>query len=158
MEELQIEAIKVWLKTALSKVPTYTGTARGTFKPVGRIVGKQIRRGQVRGRSDPRKKKSTTWGGITYSTTGPPAGEQYGDASISKRKYRDGITLAFSFSQSLPYALWNEATPGPPGFIYASPHPWHALSAAKEAYEKFLNKNLKAPEYKKFRKVKIITD
>ncbi len=149
--EQQEQAIRKWLIAALSKVPTYTGAARFTFKPVGRIVNRAVRRGRVKGSSDPSKKKVFKYAGQIYPLPG-----EYGEASISKKRTRDGLTVDFRFSQSLPYVLWNEIQPGPSWFPFKTPPPWHALTAGREAYEKFIDQ-VELPDYLRFRDVVIIT-
>lgn len=140
MKEQQILAIKRWLKTVLKHTPTYTGTARGTYAPIGRVVGHAVRKGLVRGdRKQAAKKKYFKYGGISYPL-GFAAGSNYQEHKITSRFQGGALTFKFTFDQRLPYVLWNEATPGPSWFHFKTPPPWHALERGNKSYYRYLEK------------------
>jgi hypothetical protein len=134
VEEEHEIAIKKWLKAVLARTPTYTGTARGTYAPVGRVVGYAVRKGKIKGNAErARKKKYFVYNGKKYPL-GFGAGAQYSEHVIRVRKYKAAIIATFKFDQNLPYVLWNEMQPGPPWFLFRTPPPWWAVKAGNTAY------------------------
>lgn len=142
IEKEQIEAIKKWLKSVLSRTPTYTGTARGTYVGVGRIVGKSVRRGKVKGRTDPKKKKFFVYRNRKFPL-GFKEGDQYSDEDISKKISKNQMLFRFEFHQSLIYVLWNEISPGPVWFPFKTPPPWFARELARKSFRNYVNKNIR---------------
>jgi hypothetical protein len=136
-EKQQLIAIKRWLINVLRHTPTYTGTARGTYAPIGRIVGHSVRMGQIRGNiASAKRKKYVKWGGVKYPT-GFAAGANYSQHRISKRSTKDKLFFYFNFDQRLPYVLWNEMHPTPPGFTLPSNPPWWALKSGNNSYRRY---------------------
>jgi hypothetical protein len=139
MKEENEEAVKKWLKKVLSLTPTYTGTARGTYAPVGKTVGRIVRKGKVKGNAERarRKKHFVTKSGRRY-LLGFRAGARYQDHKIRNIVRTNSITAIFVFDQSLPYVLWNEVSPAgsnsddpiPATQVIPSVPPWKALEKA----------------------------
>ena len=135
-------AIKKWLLAVLRRTPTYTGTARGTYAPVGRLVGHTVRKGTIKGNAaNAAKKKHFTYGGESLPL-GFSEGANYSEVSITKRKVGKRSVRIFSFDQFLPYVLWNEASPGPAWFPFKTAPPWLALKAGQDAFTRHMTKNL----------------
>lgn len=146
------QAVRDWLKTALLNIPGYTGTARGTFIPVGRLVGrsvKKFRAGDPLGNPErAKKKKFIRYGGQTYYA-GFRSGAQYAQASLTTSRTGMKIINTFRFTNMLPYVARNEASGAPPGFIMPSNPPWKALDKAAKAWKKYiLTKAHKSLRYK----------
>lgn len=134
MEDENNEAVKKWLKKVLSRTPTYTGTARGTYAPVGRLVGRAVRKGHIKGDATrAARKKFFVYKGRKYPL-GFAAGAQYQDHEIKTIVRQHSITSIFRFDQFLLYVLWNEIQPGPSWFHFQTPPPWKALEKAAISY------------------------
>lgn len=144
----QKEAIRAWLKNVLARTPTYTGTARGTYVGVGRIVGRRVNNLGPKGRG--KSKKFFKFRGKKYPT-GFSKGKNYSSEKIhTPRKSGNKRIYTFTFDQRLPYVLWNEISPagsfaGDP--IPSSPGlpsnpPWGALKSALNAYSRYVNGKL----------------
>jgi len=135
--EAHRQAVRVWLKTILENIPTYTGTARGTFRPLGRVLNIAVQKTKVLGKTDPSKKKwiyvkGRKWrAGIDY-------GESYGGYSLWWQQEATRIIYGFSFTSDLPYLLWNEVYPAPVNFVLPSNPPWRAFRKAALAFLKYV--------------------
>lgn len=151
MQEENKEAVIKWLKSVLKKTPTYTGTARGTYAPIGRVVGYAVRKGRVGGRTDPNKKKYFTYNGKRYRL-GFAAGASYQEHKFQTRVYRDKITSLFVFDQKLPYVVWNEIYPAPRWMNLVRATPWHALKAGSISYQNHFRRHT----YKRIGAVKLV--
>lgn len=135
------QAVRAWLAEVVKHIPGYTGTARGTLVPVGRLVGRIIqkfRAGDPLG--DPeraKKKKFIHIGGRTLS-----AGFQFGAhyASATMGTYLTGrkIINTFTFDNTLPYVARNDLSGPPPGFIMPSNPPWFSHNKAKRAWVRYV--------------------
>jgi hypothetical protein len=135
------QATRVWLKEALLHIPGYTGTARGTFIPVGRLVGrivKKFRAGDPLGNADrAKKKKFIHYKGSVYYA-GFRSGASYAQASLTTGRTGAKIINTFKFTNNLPYVARNEASGPPPGFVMPSQPPWKALDKAAKAWRKYI--------------------
>jgi hypothetical protein len=143
-EEFDI-AVKKWLLAVLRHTPTYTGTARGTYAPLGRAVGHAVRKGTIKG--DPAKaakKKFFKYGGQSFPL-GFAAGANYSDFKITKAKNIKvkSARYVFEFDQQLPYVLWNEILPGPDWFHFRTPPPWLAMQAGNTAFVNHMKKAIR---------------
>lgn len=127
------EAIRAWLKAVLNEIPEYTGTARGTFKPLARTLNVVVtpgvkyykREGPLRSRL---KKGYHIVQGKRYLVG--PASNEYGAFDLQDTK----APFSFSFSQNLPWALWNDIQPAPAWMTLPSNPPWEAINAGNRAY------------------------
>lgn len=152
MVEENIEATRKWLKTVLRRTPTYTGTARGTYAPLGRVVRHNVRKGKIKGdASRAAKKKYFIYKGQTYPL-GFKEGEQYQEHRLFKRISKNDIRAYFEFDQQLLYVLWNEEKPGPSWFIFRTPPPWLAMEKGEISY----NNHFRRHTFKRLHAVKLV--
>jgi len=131
-------AIAEWLRAVLKEIPVFTGTAKGTFAPLARIVNRYI----------PDKVKcdfvpNNTWKKVfKHSGTSYALGFNQG-ANYSKFLLNIGVTslpggvggdrsFNFMFDEQLPYVLWNDLSPGPAYLTH--PTPWNAFYAGRDAF------------------------
>lgn len=144
VQEEHTKATKAWLIAVLQKIPTYTGTARGTYAPLGRIVGHSVSVGLRRGKTDPNKKKYFIYpkGGRRWPL-GFAAGANYSEEKITFRQQGlDVYRARFEFDQMLPYVLWNEVR-SPPSFMkLPSNPPWRAHEAGEKAFIRYVNRTM----------------
>ena len=126
------QAARAWLREVLLHVPEYTGTARGTFKPLGRAIGVAVPKGETY-YSDERSRRSKLKhgkrvGGVHY-TLGP-FGNSFAEYSFQygPREYK------FTFTQNLPWAFWNDIYPAPSWITLPSNPPWFAINAGNKAF------------------------
>lgn len=149
------QATRAWLRAVIKKIPRYTGTARGTFKPLGRVLRVAIKAAgaPTHGSAEGAKRKKFIKIGGRLLPTGPSAGELYSDFKFSKTKN----TVSFEFDQNLPYVIWNSIYPAPVNFILPSNPPWFAFAAGEAAFKNYVKVELpKKAKFKKFvRRVKI---
>lgn len=146
------QAIRVWLKEALLHIPGYTGTARGTFIPVGRLVKRAVTRfrpGDPLGNAQrARKKKLIHYGGRTW-VAGFQAGSQYSLAFMRTKRTGLRITNSFTFMNNLPYVARNDIAGPPPGWTLPSNPPWMAIRKATIKWQQYVHteipKRLKIP-------------
>ena len=82
--------------SVLRKTPTYTGTARGTYKPIGRVVDYAVRRGKSSATTDYRKKKYFVYNGKKYRL-GFGEGARYQEHKFQTRAYKDRVISLFVF-------------------------------------------------------------
>ncbi len=142
VEAQQLIAIKRWLLSVLKNTPTYTGTARGTYAPIGRVVKHTVRRGRKGGSSDHRTKKKFTYKGKAWPT-GLKAGENYSEFFITKKITNTSTRHRFEFHQNLPYAVWNQMMTGPAWFKFDRDPPWNAHKSGETAFRRYVNGPLK---------------
>jgi hypothetical protein len=138
IKKLEIEhrqAVRVWLRKVLENTPTYTGTARGTYKPLGRILNVAVRPGSIKQRA--KQKLFITYRDKKFRT-GFAEGANYSEYSMSIAGSDKKITYTFTFTHKLPYILWNEMFSAPPGFTLPSNPPWFALKQAEEAFFEYV--------------------
>lgn len=140
VSDKQIQAIKEWVKGAVSETPTYTGTARGTYVPLGRIVRATVRKGIIKGNAArASRKKEFRYKGKTWPL-GFEQGADYAEHKIYKRRVKQNIFFYFTFDHKLPYVIWNNTRKAPGWLHLIDPTPWKALMVAEAAYKKVINK------------------
>ena len=125
------QAAREWLRAVIKEIPTYTGTARGTFKPLGQFLKVAIPK------STPvSNRKSKRIQGRTYKL-GPAAGAQYGtDFDFTQNAFKFG----FNYTVELPYIWWNSFGPGPPQL--KKPTPWFAIQQGTTAFGNHLREEM----------------
>jgi hypothetical protein len=130
--EVQIrEAARAWLRAVIIEIPTYTGTARGTFKPLGSFLKVAIPKG-----TPVSNRKSKRIKGTTYQL-GFGAGAQYGqDYEFNQT----GLRFEFNYTVNLPYIWWNSFGPGLPELRKKAP--WKAIQNGTDAFEGHLREKL----------------
>lgn len=140
-EEQNKLAVRVWLRTILDHIPTYTGTARGTFKPLGRVVnytvplvGKAGRPGKTA--KNPHK-KHISYGGSTFAM-GFSAGGQHAEYKLDVKVSNLEIKCSFIFTNNLPYVAYNDVNSAPSGFVLPSNPPWHSHERGVEAWKRYI--------------------
>lgn len=132
------QATRAWLRAVLLKVPEYSGAARGSFKPLGRVLRVAVPPGVKGGTTDPKKKLpyGRNIKGKMYPTTSE-GGEAYGTDfdfvyDDKNQEYK------FRFNVELPYVLWNSIAPAPAWIKLAQPTPWYALQEGYKAFNHYL--------------------
>jgi len=149
------QATRAWLRAVLAKVPEYSGTARGTFKPLGRVLRVAVPQGWMpynrkyeRLRQYKLKKGTVTIQGKTFKVG--PGPNDYADFYFDY----SGPEYKFIFTQNLPYAFWNDIYPAPNWIKLPSIPPWHALAAGQAAFHNYLRVEMpKRIQYRKLLKV-----
>jgi hypothetical protein len=135
------KAVARWLKVVLTYIPTYTGTARGTLKPVARQVKVSLSKFGPAGAKGvlrrAKKKKKITYRGKTF-TAGFSAGEKYAQAQFSSVRRGNDIVNTFEYTNNLGYVAYNEQNSQPPGFILPSNPPWRYNIKAVVAWRKHI--------------------
>lgn len=137
-------AVKVWLIAVLERIPTFTGTARGTFAPLGRTVNYIVTRvgpagGPFSEASAARAalKKHIVSGGKTF-VAGFSAGGNYAHYSLDTQLISNGIVNTFIFTNDLPYVAYNDVNPAPKGYTLPSNPPWRAYTNGLIAWRKYI--------------------
>ncbi len=126
-KEIVKDAAREWLKAVIVEIPTYTGAARGTFKPLGSFLKVLVPKGTP---VSARKQKKIK--GVTYQLGFGPAA-QYGQEFDFTQK---GFRFEFNYTVNLPYIVWNSFGPGLPELKKETP--WHALDKGKDAFGKYI--------------------
>jgi len=138
LEAKQREAIRAWIRAVIAKTPSYTGTVRGTFKPLARVLGRvSVQPGGLSAGARNKVVRGTEIDGKHYQL-GFGAGGQYSDFSITQDVSTFHMSFVFVFDSSLPYALWNNIQPAPSWMHLREPTPWHALRAGALAFEQYV--------------------
>lgn len=127
-------AARAWLRAVILKIPRYTGTARGTFRPLGRYLKVAVGPGIKYGYTTPNRTSKRIQGKVYQ--LGPVAGEQYSSFSFSRDANGEYV---FTFDQNLPYVIWNDIYPAPAWITLPSNPPWFALEAGREAFNKYVS-------------------
>jgi hypothetical protein len=142
LEAKQRQAIRAWLRAVIAKTPSYTGTVRGTFKPLARVLGQiSVQPGSVSKGAKAKIARGTKIDGQHYQL-GFGAGGQYSDYSIEQEVSTFRLSFIFIFDSSLPYALWNNIQPAPSWIHLKEQTPWHALRAGALAFEQYVQKEV----------------
>lgn len=136
------QAVRAWLRETLKFIPTYTGTARGTFKPLGRtlrVAVPKIGQAGFPGNKKRAAKKKTIWYGPGRTfTAGFEAGGQYAQYDLKVRQSGLKITCTFNFTNNLPYVAYNDINGAPPNFILPSNPPWQSHDAGAKAWKQYI--------------------
>jgi len=142
LEAKQREAIRAWIRAVIAKTPSYTGTVRGTFKPLARVLGKvSVQPGSLSKNARAKLARGTVIDGQHYQL-GFGTGGKYSDFSITQKANTFRMSFIFTFESSLPYALWNNIQPAPSWMHLRQPAPWHALRAGAIAFESYVNREV----------------
>jgi hypothetical protein len=127
----QVEGVTKWLDAVLEHTPKYTGTAQGTYAPLGRVVNRA-----VFNHSNRTGKEYFVYKGRKYRL-GFDAAAQYQHHVLKSQASASRLIYTFEFHPKLPYVLWNEVLKAPPWLNLAGPTPWNALKAGLSAYKRF---------------------
>jgi hypothetical protein len=143
LEREQNESVKAWFVAVISKIPVYTGTAKGTFKPLGRYLNEKVDISPVN-----TTKKYFEYGGIKYPLGFKLAGK-YTTYKFTQKNILGGMEYRFLFINMLPYFVWNDMQPGPTWFPFKIPPPYKALDAGEKAWRDYVLNILpkKLPKY-----------
>jgi len=143
------QAVRAWLREVISRVPVYTGTSKGTFKPLGRYLRVAVPVSPVN-----TTKKFFYYRGKKYPL-GLSAAENYFMFQFVSRRTLFTYSYTFNYDITLPYLVWNDIQPGPSWFPFKTPPPYHATDAGEEAYSKYLSEvaPTRLPKIGKFSKV-----
>lgn len=137
------KAARLWLEAVLERVPTYTGTARGTFRRLGKQVkpelivskGKPLSKRPIK---EIRKKKFFKYNGKTFRL-GFTQGEQYSKSRFyDAEKSRYFFKHNFDHDNELLYFVWNDESKAPDWFPIISKTPWEAVKAGNEAFSIYI--------------------
>jgi hypothetical protein len=151
MERELRNAIRAWLKAVLLRVPKYTGTTRGVFKPIARVLRISLTTFMGPSEGDPVRARAKLKRGFTIFNgrviiLGEASGATYGSHKFSRR----GSTFTFEFTNLLPWFAINEFTSGATDFNYATPPPWESYKAGELAFNDYVKNVLPTKrEYKK---------
>ena len=129
-------SIRVWLRALLTKIPTYTGTVRGSYKPLGRLLRVAVPIGPISKAAS--MKKFFKYKGKSYPL-GVAEGSRYSDFNFEENTTSDGILYKFTFNNTLLYALWNELYPAPEWMTLPSNPPWDALIKGDSARKNYMD-------------------
>lgn len=141
-EQIEIQsrqAARAWLRAVIARIPTYTGTARGTFKPLGRVLRVAVNKGFISEAAS--KKKVFRYKGRSYPL-GFEAGANYSKFDFILEDSRDTLSVVFKYELTLPYLLWNDIYPAPAWITLPSNPPWAALQAGDDAWQNYIENEL----------------
>lgn len=141
------KAIRAWLRKMVESIPVWEGTARGTLKPLGRFIRVAVPISPV---ANPSKSQARMAGKLFQ--LGPIAGEAYGEFDIQETF----PNFIFSFTEKLPYVVWNSFGQPLPEVRSA---PWDAFDKASVEATQVIRTELRAKIGEAFKKalgVKII--
>jgi len=130
------DGVKAWVMFLQKRLPTYTDTLRGTLVPAGRIANVIIPR---RPRQDFGRKKYIVYGNQKFPT-GFEHGDDHAQAELKVSKGANTVSIAFVYTNTLPYFVYNNNNPAPPGFVLPSNPPWRALEEAELQHKIFQGK------------------
>lgn len=125
------EATREWLRKTIALVPTWTGTARGTLRPLGQFL-----KVSVPNRKPKSNRKSKTIYGTFYQL-GFAVGAVYGQDFDFTQK---GFRFEFNYTFNLPYIWWNSF--GSPVPNLRNPTPWLAIQTGNEAFKNYIRDTL----------------
>ena len=135
----QKNAIRAWARAVISNIPTYTGTALGTFAPLNRTIKKLgiTSPSGIKAAARAKIRRGAKIQGVSYSL-GFQAGKRYSSHDVSHTVTRTVQEYHFSFDEDLPYVMWNEIQPAPSWITLPSNPPWHAFAAGQIAFEYYV--------------------
>ena len=116
-------AAREWLRAVVPLVPVYTGTAKGTLRPLGQFLRVAV----------PIKPLKSRKG----------LGPEVGATASSFEFGRQGNTFTFKWNHTINYAIINEfySRPNPP-FRLTNPTPWNAIVAGNAAWDAYVKTTL----------------
>jgi len=156
LEIQQRQAIRAWGRAVVAKIPFYTGTSRGVFKPVAKTVGRLgIPKKALSKRARAKIASGTTIQGKHYSL-GFEAGGQYSEHNVEQKYTHYKLSYVFEFEWDLIYAIWNDIQPAPTWMHLKTPTPWGALVAGEKAWLSYVQNDLpkRLPNIAKFVKIR----
>jgi hypothetical protein len=117
--------VAAWLRAVLERVPTYSGMARSSLKPIGDYVNVEVTIGQqIR----------------VDHTRNPELGEAMG-MKPSQAFQGNQYVYTFNYTVLIPHFAFNDENAS--GAVNQQIQtPWHSMEAGKEAFQKFINDNL----------------
>jgi hypothetical protein len=128
------QAARAWLRAILSRglPPVFTGTARGTLKPLGQYLRVAIPISPVAFRKG----------------KGPGVGASLGRFEFLAQNFR----YTFEWDTDLFYYHINEFSSFVPGFHFRTPIPWHSMAIGQAAFEEYIRTVLpdRIPKVKDF--------
>jgi hypothetical protein len=137
--ETQIrQAARAWLRTVITRVPVYSGMARGSLIPLGQYLRVAI---------PIHPTESSKRHG--YKKDRISEGEAKGGFDFSKTK----TLFKFHFSTDVAHYQFNEFNdPRPIIKLQHEPIPWHSMEAGRESFDQYLAENLpdKIPKLSKY--------
>ena len=125
LAEAQVrQAAREWLRAVIPKVPVFTGTARGTLMPLGRLI-------RVAVPISPKAVRPNRGPGVGASLT------------TGRYFYREGNRFYFRFNTDVSHFIYNNLQPAPdPPFRLINETPWYATQAGNEAFNRYLAEEL----------------
>ena len=130
----QKNAIRAWAIAVINKIPTYTGTALGSFAPISRIIrGLTVTARPISARARNKITQGTDIKGKHYAL-GFTAGAQYAAHAITHTVSIYEHRYTFEFVNDLPYVLWNSIQPAPTWMHLKNEAPTGALQAGERAF------------------------
>lgn len=138
LEEQVKNAAREFLRTVITKVPIYSGEARGTLQPLGRFLRVPV---------------PTT--GVPAALRKSPGHDAASGALQSSFEFdlKDGFKPRFKFDVTLAHFITNEYHTGLPEQKYLKwPTPWGAIAAGRASFKRYLDLTLKrsVPHVKDF--------
>jgi len=120
------QAVRAWLRVLIEEgtIPVWTGTSKGVFLPVGRLL-------RVAVPISPIKKRNGF---------GPDVGANRSTFNFS----RTGNSYSFEFIHSVEYLADNDQYNMDPPFHLKHPGPYHAFDKAGKAYDEYVDKYFEA--------------
>lgn len=134
VEALEVQnrqAARAWLRTVITKVPVWTGEARGSLRPLGQFLRVAV----------PISPSSSKWAqkAIREGHTAE-AGAAQGQFEF---KVEAGRRLLFVFSSDVVHYLINEYYDVSDKIHLINEVPWYSIKAGNAAYKQYLATNLK---------------
>ena len=150
-EEQLRQCARVYLREVLQHIPTYTGAARGTFKPIGRALRVAVPRvgpmGVPGNAARAKQKKVTHYKGRIYDV-GFENGQQYGHLNMYLHTTKTQIRGVFQMTQNLPYVLHNDLN----GLRNVITAPWHYHEQGMQAVNTYVDNAMPRQFPKMYRK------
>lgn len=139
LDKQQREAVKAWLVAVLEEIPTYTGTARGTFAPIGRMVNLTVGKTGILGDpSGAASKKVFKHKGRVIQLGFEEGAELGKDFKLTQEATGKILIYKFEFNHNLPYLIWNNMFPAPEWIHLPSNPPWKALEKGRDAFIEYV--------------------
>ena len=136
------QAARVWLREALEHIPTYTGSARGTFRPMGSALRVAVPfkgpKGQPGNAENAKRKKYFESYGAKHRAGFEKTEHLQRHRLITK--IAGGVVKGiFEFDQLIEYVSRNDIRPAPqPHFTLPSNPPWNYTQRAALAWRHYI--------------------
>jgi hypothetical protein len=131
LEKLNREAARAWLKAVITRVPVWSGEARGSLRPLGQFLKEAI---PINPSSSPGALRAMAAGHTAA------AGEAQGSFEF---KIEGGRRVVFIFNTQVVHYLINEYYPAPEPNNLITETPWYSFRAGRIAYDQYITQNLK---------------